>query len=213
MSASVESDALGYQGGAAAFAKMAKNFNVDIDPALADQIKIQWREANPNVVKLWYGLEEAMKAAIETPGQIYKAAHGKIMFKVQDYKGRQWLYMRLPSGRRLAYFRPAINADGQATYMGVHTYTRQWCRVDTYGGKTLQNAAEGIARDLLVNGLFELERGGYPPVGSVHDEGITEPKIGHGSLAEAIALFTKPLAWAEGLPVKAKGFRAPRYKK
>ncbi len=97
--------------------------------------------------------------------------------------------------------------------MGVHTYTRQWCRVDTYGGKTLQNAAEGIARDLLVNGLFELERGGYPPVGSVHDEGITEPKIGHGSLAEAIALFTKPLAWAEGLPVKAKGFRAPRYKK
>jgi DNA polymerase len=76
------------------------------------------------------------------------------------------------------------------------------------------DAAEGIARDLLVAGMFNLYRTRrYPILGTVHDEVITEPKEGVGSVAEVEELMTRPLAWAKGLPVKAVGERAKRYKK
>jgi DNA polymerase len=78
----------------------------------------------------------------------------------------------------------------------------------------LQNAAEGIARDLLVAGMFNLYRTRrYPILGTVHDEVITEPREGVGSVAEVEELMTIPLPWAKGLPVKAVGERAKRYKK
>lgn len=200
--------ALGYQGGVNAFKKMAKTFGVDIPEQEAEVIKVEWREANPYVVQLWYDLEQAAIAAINNPGKAFAIPNKKIMFKVDG----QWLYMRLPSGRKLAYFKPEI--IDQVTYLGIHTLTRQWCRVDTYGGKLLQNACEGIARDLLVNGMFWAERLGYPVIGSVHDEIIMEKDEGFGSLEEVSSAIVgfKP-EWAEGLPVAAEGFRAKRYRK
>ena len=76
-----------------------------------------------------------------------------------------------------------------------------------------QNFAEGIARDLLVNGLQNLETAGYNPIGSVHDEGLFEPAKNHGSFEEAKKLFLAAPAWSAGLPLNAAGFRGPRYRK
>ncbi len=47
--------ALGYQGGHKAFAKMAYNHGVEIEPVFADQIKTDWRAANPKIVS--FGIE------------------------------------------------------------------------------------------------------------------------------------------------------------
>lgn len=77
----------------------------------------------------------------------------------------------------------------------------------------VHNCCEGIARDLLTPGLERLEAAGYEPIGSVHDEGMAEPKADHGSFEEAKALMIQPLKWAEGLPVAAEGFRESRYRK
>ena len=98
-------------------------------------------------------------------------------------------------------------------YWGVDTETRRWQRVATYGGRLTQNFAEGIARDLLVNGLQNLEAAGYPPIGSVHDEGLFEPAETHGSFEEAKKLFLTAPKWSAGLPLNAAGFRSKRYRK
>jgi DNA polymerase len=221
--------ALGYQGGAGAFTSMARLYGVEVESSLADKIKVDWRAANPKVVQLWYDIERIAMNAVANPGKAFGLANGLLKFKVID----RWLYMLLPSGRRIAYFNPKLNGsvvvegpekgpkDGynvyeagtQLTYMGIDTYTRQWTRVSTYGGRLLQNACEGIARDLLAGGLLRLEAKGYNPLGSVHDEAITEPAEGHGSLDEAMQIFQEVPAWAKGLPIAAEGWRGKRYRK
>jgi DNA polymerase len=199
--------AFGYQGGQAAGVKMAKDFGADLDAERADEVKWQWREANPEIVQMWENINEAAMLAVLKPGTTQQAH--RIAFRVVG----EYLYMRLPSGRKLAYYKPFVQHE-ELRYWGIDTYTRQWQVCKTYGGKLLQNAAEGIARDLLVAGMFNLYRTRrYPILGTVHDEVITEPKEGVGSVAEVEELMTRPLAWAKGLPVKAVGERAKRYKK
>lgn len=201
--------AFGYQGGQAAGVKMAKDFGADLTAERADEVKWQWREANPEIVQMWENINDAAKLAVLQPGTTQQVH--RIAFRVVG----DYLYMRLPSGRKLAYFKPFVESE-EIRYWGIDTYTRQWQVCKTYGGKLLQNAAEGIARDLLCAGMFNLYRTGiYPILGTVHDEIITEPREGVGSVAEVEELMSEPAnrPWARGLPVQAVGERAKRYKK
>lgn len=200
--------ALGYQGGKKAFANMAKNYGVEYTEDQAEQIKKDWRAANPKIERLWYDLEEAASAAIANPGSIYKVANGRIMFKIAG----DWLYMRLPSGRRLAYYKPKLDAEGKPTYMGIDTYTRRWMRCKTYGGKLCENAVQAIARDLLLHSMLQLDVDGYSIVGTVHDEVILEvgPCEFYDDIAETMCALPD---WAEGLPVGVDGFVERRYRK
>jgi DNA polymerase len=199
--------AFGYQGGQAAGVKMAKQFGADLDADKADEVKWSWRESNPEIVRMWDAVQSAAIQAVLQPGTTQQA--NRLAFRVVG----DYLYMRLPSGRKLAYFKPQIKNE-ELRYWGIDTYTRQWSLCKTYGGKLVQNAAEGIARDLMVAGMFNLYRAGiYPMLGTVHDEIITEPKEGKGSVKEVEDLMTRPLPWAKGLPVVAVGERCKRYKK
>lgn len=201
--------ALGYQGGKGAFAKMAKQYGVEVSEEEAEQIKVDWRAANPKIVQLWYDLERAAIEAVENPGTAFAIPNKKIIFK----KLGQFLYMRLPSGRRLAYFKPRLDGEGKLTYLGIDTYTRRWMRCKTYGGKLAENATQAMCRDLLVGAMFRLEKEGYDIVGTVHDEVILEILEGFGSEAEVREIMCQVPKWAEGFPIGAAGFRAKRYRK
>lgn len=207
--------AFGFQGGVAAFMKMAKNYQLDATEEEAEQYKRQWRELNPNVVRCWYNLESAAKQAVLNPGKIYEIPGGKIKFKVVDYKGCRWLVLRLPSGRLIWYFKPGFDSDEEkVTYMGIDTHTRQWSRVSAYGGKFMQNITEGGCRDFLTDGTLRLEKKGYPPIMLVHDEDVVEIPKDFGSVKEAEETLTRPLPdYALDFPLGAEGFRAKRYRK
>ena len=198
--------ALGYQGGGAAFVKMAKQFGAEVSFEQGENIKWTWRDANPQIVQTWENLNNAAILAVKNPGKTFKT--NKLMFRVVG----DYLYMRLPSKRKLAYFKPSVS-NGELRYMGVHTYTRQWTKCSTYGGKLLQNACEGIARDLMALAMFKLNKMKYPILGTVHDEIITEPREGFGSVKEVCAVMCEKPDWADGLPVGAVGFRGKRYRK
>jgi DNA polymerase len=199
--------AFGYQGGAGSAQRTARREGVDLDDATAEQFKWDWREQNASIVDMWYALEEHARAAVVYRGQTFKT--NKLYFKVIG----DFLYMRLPSGRRLAYYKPEIADDQQVTYMGINTFTRQWERVHTFGGRLTENAAGGIARDVLVRGIENLEGADYPVIGHVHDEAIAEVDEGFGSVDEASELMCDQHDWTEGLPIDAAGFRAKRYRK
>ncbi len=202
--------ALGYQGGYRAVVKMAKDHGADIEEQQAEHIKWDWRNANPEIADpetgLWETTISAAILAVQNPGQTFGA--NKLQFRIVG----DFLYMRLPSGRKLSYYKPEIRFQ-ELTYMGINTDTRQWTRCKMYGGKIIQNAAEGIARDLMVVAMFKLDKRGYPMLGTVHDEIITEPKEGQGSVKEVCTIMCDKPAWAKGLPVDAVGFRAKRFRK
>lgn len=201
--------ALGYGGGGEAFVKMAKQYGTNVSFDRGEAIKFDWRDSNPLVVEMWQNLQAAARDAIENPGVTFKA--NRVMFRViGDY-----LNMRLPSGRMLKYYKPQILRD-EIRFWGIDTYTGQWCLCSTYGGKLLQNAAEGIARDLMTNAMFKIRRKKiYPMLGTIHDEIVTEPKEGEGSEEEICAIICdkKGVEWAKTLPIRAVATRAKRFRK
>jgi DNA polymerase len=206
----------GYGMGPAKFAATCKKQGrLYVSPELASQAVHGWREANWRVVKLWRELDDAAREAVEDPGTIYEA--GLFAFRVEG----KWLQCRLPSGRLLWYHRPVMRwtegANGKKSlklhYWGVQTETKQWAIETTWGGKLLENCIQGICRDFLAGALLRLERAGYTPVLSVHDEVIAETPEDFGSVEEFLRLTTELPEWAGGFPLKAEGGSGVRYAK
>lgn len=202
--------ALGYQGSVNALITMGaleKGLSEDDLQPLVDA----WRAANPAIVQLWKNMNEAAIKAVET-GQVYGIGHG-----VSFYVKKNVLFMQLPSGRALAYARPKLKPGkfgGHAlTYEGLLQVNNQWGRMDTYGGKLVENAVQAIARDCLATAMLAVHNAGYKICAHVHDEIIMEVPEGFGSLEEVCEIMSKELPWAKGLPLGAEGFEGHYYKK
>jgi len=199
--------ACGYQGGVGAFRTMG-------GPAVAamtdEEIKplvTAWRTAHPNVVKLWYGVEAAAKAAIRKPDDL--SHYDMLQFDMKD----DWLRIKLPSGRYLSY-RNAKIEDGRITFEGVNQFTKKWERIETYGGKLVENIVQAVARDVFMTGMVGAEEHGYEVCIRVHDELITEvPDTAEYNVAHLASIMATNPSWAVGLPLAAAGFETYRYKK
>lgn len=199
--------ALGYGGGIGAFQTMAKAYQVKVADEEADAIKFAWREKNPKIVEWWALLEEAARNAVRQPGTKFPA--GPVSFKLDG----DFLFASLPSGRRLAYYKPSIK-NGRLEYWATDSRLGgRWAQLDTYGGKLAENITQAVARDLLAEAMLRLEENGYEVVASIHDEIICEMPQGQGTLTEMEKLMCVLPDWAEGLPLTAEGFECERYRK
>jgi DNA polymerase len=201
--------ASGYQGSVGAWKAFGadKYFNEDED--ILKAVK-KWREESPNIVSFWYAVEDAAKQAISYPGQLYEVRG--ISFQVSN----NILCVRLLSGRYLYYHSPLLYSGEYGrqsiTYMGAHK--GGWVRLDTYGGKLVENIVQATARDLLAHSLVGLSKAGYPAVLHVHDEIVAEVPEGSGSIEELENIMANTPPWAQGWPVKAAGgWRGKRYRK
>jgi DNA polymerase bacteriophage-type len=104
-------------------------------------------------------------------------------------------------------------AKPAATALGVDSVTKQFTRFALYGGLAFENIVQAIARDLLANGIKLAEANGYPVIGHVHDEIISELPRGVGDLAFFQELICRLPDCYAGLPLSASGFISKRYKK
>jgi DNA polymerase len=173
-----------------------------------DAIKRLWRTAHPAISSYWADIENTVRMAIHTPGVTYPCR------KVKIRRDGAWLRVGLPSGRVLCYPNPKVEADGSITYTGQNTYTRQWCRVHTYGGKFLENFTQAVACDQLAEPMPAVEDAGYEIVLHVHDELATEtPDEDRFNADELARLLCRDLGWNAGLPLAAAGFETYRYRK
>lgn len=207
--------ALGFQGGVVAFQKMAVAYGVRLTDEEADKIKCDWRAAHPATEQTWHALEEAAIRAVIDRGKVVSC--GPVSFRSVS----SFLFLRMPSGRCIAYPYPKVvdkmtpwgKLKSTVSFKGVDTFTRKWTDCYAYGGLWMQNIAEGISRDVLAEGMVRLEAAGYPIILTVHDEAVGEPPAAHGSAEEFAAIMTETPAWAPGLPIAASGFEAERYRK
>lgn len=184
----------------------------DLDEKLwitCEGLKRLWRRAHPRIVRGWKDLKEASLNAVANPGEIRSVANKRIMFKVEG----KYLLLRLPSGRKLWYYRPEIR-DETLYYYGMDTVKRVWGKTSTYGGKLCENETQAGCRDLLVASKFKLRAADYNLIGSVHDQPIMEVPVGFGSDDEIRRLMcAEAPTWAEGLPLAVEIQRGPRFKK
>lgn len=168
-----------------------------------------WRNANPHIVKLWTEVGNTAMKAIKEKTIV---SLGKLVFMYE----RGILFIRLPSGRRLSYIKPRIGTNrfggDSITYMGVSA-SKKWERLETFGGKLVENIVQAIARDLLASAMMNVANAGYDIVFHVHDEIIAEVPDGQGSVDEMCMLMSINPDWADGIPLSADGYECEYYRK
>lgn len=220
--------ALGYQGGANALKTMGA-LEMGVPEDELEDIKNAWRQANPEVVELWYAMERAAKLAVGQRTTIalpIAAGRAKLVFAWES----GFLFITLPSGRRLAYVKPRLEAEdlyretadggrfvvaraGSLTYEGLDQTTKQWTRLPTYAGKLVENVTQAIARDCLREAMLRLDERGYQQLMTIHDEIVIEAADGVGSLADVEAVLGQPIDWARDLLLRGDGFETRYYMK
>lgn len=165
-----------------------------------------WRSSNPNIVRFWWDVDAAAKRCVKE--KTITVSHG-IRFSYQS----GFLFITLPSGRRLAYVKPRIGENrfgGESvTYEGVGG-TKKWERLESYGPKFVENIVQATSRDILVFAMQTLRRCSI--VAHVHDELIIECDR-NASLDSVCRQMGRVPPWADGLLLRADGYECDFYKK
>lgn len=202
--------ALGYQGSVNALVSMGA-LDMGLDAEELPSIVELWRDRNAKIRALWWEMNQAAIDVITAGG----SRRVQCVVLAREYDPAQdvtVMSIELPSGRKLYYVDPQIGENrfgGQSiTYMGVNDQ-KKWARLETYGGKLVENVTQAIARDALAEAIERLEAAGYPIVFHVHDEVIIDmtPYASDGEmLDQVVQIMAKPIAWAPGLPLGADGW-------
>lgn len=197
--------ALGYGGSVGALKAMGA-LEMGIPEEELKPLVDVWRDANPNIANLWWDVDSAVKEAVDL--RTSSKTHG-----IQFVYESGFLFICLPSGRRLAYVKPRIGESrfgGESvTYEGVGG-TKKWERLESYGPKFVENIVQAISRDILCCAMKTLRCCNI--VAHVHDEIIIEadPKVSLEAICEQMG---RTPSWADGLILRADGYETPFYKK
>jgi DNA polymerase len=161
-----------------------------------------------SVTNFWRGVENiAIEAAIGGTARTYLG----IVFGAVPQK---FLWVKLPSGRRLHYLGPQVRHGEHGLELTHESYGLGWQRQKLYGGLLTENLVQSISRDILAEGMLRADEDGLTIVGHTHDEIIClEPGDSSNALDRLIAVMTQPISWAPNLRLKAEGYEGTVYKK
>jgi len=197
--------ALGYGGSVGALKAMGA-LDMGLEENELKPLVNVWRQSNPNIVQFWWDVDKVVKEAVKD--RISTNTHG-IKFSYES----GFLFITLPSGRRLAYVKPRMGTNDFGsdcvTYEGVGA-TKKWERIETYGPKVVENIVQAISRDILCYSMQQLKD--HRICMHIHDEIVIEApdevelETIEGSMAASPS-------WADGLLLNADGFETKFYKK
>lgn len=207
--------ALGYQGGAGALINMgALDMGIPEDD-LPDIVQ-RWRDTNKRICDLWYKMNSAAVEAISTGCSV---GVGRLLVSCEYDAAHEveYLTVLLPSGRKLYYNSPQIGENKwggpSISYMGMDQTTKKWKRIETYGGKLVENCVQAVARDCLAQAIENLEKEGLPVVFHIHDEVVIDCRADTATLDDVVNIMSRPIPWAPGLPLNADGWVGGFFKK
>lgn len=218
--------ALGYQGGVSAMRRMDTGHN--LDDLSDDEVKgivDRWRETNSMIRDLWNIVDSAAVTVITNGGaQTIRSettdAVVTLACELDVITGTRYMTILLPSGRKLYYPSPEIGVNRwgnpSVSYMGQNQTTKRWERVETYGGKLVENIVQAIARDCLAIAIENLEAQGLHVVFHIHDEVVidTPAWADNDTMLDTVTkIMTKPIPWAQALPLNADGWVDKFFKK
>lgn len=210
--------ALGYQGGTGALINMGA-LDMGISEGDLPDIVSRWRNANKRIRDLWYKINAAAVQVISQGGGV--GVNSIVLAHEWDAnQGTDYMTITLPSGRKLFYNAPQIGVNQWGnpgvSYMGMDQTTKKWKRIETYGGKLVENVVQAIARDCLAQAIENLEAAGLPVIFHIHDEVVIDTRPFADSkemLAKTVEIMGRPIPWAPDLPLGADGWVGKFFKK
>lgn len=202
----------------------AENMGVKMTREEANRAVAVFRETYSEIKNGWYQIEDTIERAMAAGGKVVK--WGPLEFQIV----KPFLRVGLPSGRSMWYYKLRVEkfeAEGRygtylrtnISYMGKHQVTNQWTRIESHGGKFIENFVQALARDILGFGMLAAHAAGFYIVGHVHDEIISEededdtvhglPALRH-CMTKAIQ---EKFPWLATMPLGAAGYEGRVYKK
>lgn len=211
--------ALGYQGGVPAMRQMdTGKLLADLPDEEIKDIVDKWRNTNPKIRNLWYSFNDVAIRVIQNGGSL-RVRCCTFTRECDCIRGTTCMTILLPSGRKLYYVEPSVGENRwggpSITYMGVNDKNK-WGRIETYGGKLVENVVQAIARDCLAQAIEHLEAAGLPVVFHIHDEVVIDTAAfdtNDAMLDKVVKIMSTPIPWAEGLPLGADGWVGAFFKK
>ena len=197
--------ALGYGGSIGALKAMGA-LEMGVPEVELQPLVSMWREANPNITRYWWDVDEAAKQVIKdhVPEEI-----GLVRFECRN----GMMFIRLPSGRCLAYVKPRICENrfgGEGiSYYGL-TAQKKFERIESYGPKLVENITQAVSRDILAHAMKTLRNERI--VGHVHDEIILEAEK-DADVQSICKQMGRTPAWIPGLLLRADGYECEYYRK
>lgn len=205
----------GYQMGEKKFLETARAQGSKSPDLVLVRAHKAFREKYPLVPQVWSNYERAAIHAALNKGKRYT------INKVTWFVDRDFLFAQLPSGRRLAYYKPSVRNEStpwgdtrpKLYHWSVDPKTRQWSEAATYGGKLTENICQALCRDIIVNSMLNAEDEGFKTVLTVHDEILSTRRKGERTKDDFVKVLSAPPAWALDFPLKWGGWTGQRYRK
>lgn len=213
---------LGFQMGKDTFKGSCEDDGRSVTDELAAKTVNGYRKKHKKLVQLWDDIEKSAVKCVTT-GQD-QMVNDLLSFRMRG----DWLQMKLPSGRYLSYFKPTIEEKetpwGEVKqalhYWSTDGVAKVYRKTSTYGGKLIENATQGVARDIMCTGMMRIDQAGHDIVGHVHDEIIVDQFRDKFSVAEMEKLMCDLPRWGKhptdprlNLVIQAKGKIMERYQK
>lgn len=201
----------GYGMGVNKFHLTCQSYGMDVDERLAEKAVRFYRDKFPEVCRLWMAQEQAAIYAVRKKARV---KCGKVIWFIDG----PWLVCQLPSGRQMRYFQAELRKMDKfgrvvtgLSYNTIDSQKRQSVNKHLYGGLIVENICQATARDIMALAMIRVQRAGYNVLFTVHDEIIAEHK--DPDIKQFCELLTRPVDWAQGLPLTADGWVGDRYKK
>ncbi len=204
-----------------------------------DVLKQAYRASNDAINKLRHALNDATLGSLRQPGTSYNVgkcaiwANGSFLV-IQLPSGRRLLYAkpRLEQESQIDPETQEIKSYEYITYLTARG--KGWTRERAWSGLFVENIVQAVANDILRAGLrivhadalsvpairtyLELVEGAETAISlHVHDEVVLDVPVGSYPVKRLVDKLTTDLLaatpWARGLPLAAKGWAGPVYKK
>lgn len=199
----------------------AENMGINLSREESHRAVAIFRDTYHEIPSAWYTIENCIERAMRLGGKPVK--WNGLTFEVK----KPFLRVILPSGRPMYYYKlrvekvPAISRAGNEyektviSYMGKDQVTQRWKRIESHGGKFIENFVQAIARDILGDGIMRCHEDGFYIVGHVHDEIISEQDEfdNYYTWHRMRELMSIRPDWAPDMPLGAAGYDALVYRK
>jgi len=208
-----------YMLGAGGLVRYAKDYGVEMTKDEAASHVKTYRAIYPELPEFWNWIKASIAYVLETPRAVARRYYLKV------YLQGDFLFIDLPSGRRLSYFQPSMEMGPapwdatqeikKFTFMGTDTYSQKWTRINAHAGGILENIIQAIARDIQALWIRRVHGEGGDIRMHVHDELVLLSDKSHSEATLRIinATAARPIPWAPGLKLTADGYIAERYRK
>lgn len=194
----------GFGMGPTKFQATCEKYGIECTEVLAERSVMGYRNTFSKVKTFWYDLELGCKKAIDNrPTQV-----GKVLCYVEG----EFLRIKLPSGRTLAYHKPRVECD-KISFLAADPVTKRYVPETIWGGTLVENVTQAVARDLMADAMLQAATQGFCVLFTVHDELVLEAPRATKTEEDVLRIVRTVPSWAMGCPVNAECEKVMRYKK